>query len=211
MNKKRKAVNFEELLERMEKDKEPAEGWPTITGGECTEGGLSEWLKKLDLTEMDVRIWEFTDHCTIGTDGPPGKVERLERARLFGEEGDLEIRRDGKIERDGEQFPRFLWRYVGRKKYAPTGEKLAWPGDENSPVYCREQMVLLWGTREGNQKQWFDDRVSGASLTYFADPAPLPDKVKERVWVRFREYTQAGRTLAVWLQGLEAYEEVDNG
>ena len=69
----------------------------------------------------------------------------------------------------------------------------------------RERTALLWGTRERDQKQWFDDRVSGASLTYFPDPPSLPEKVEERVQVRFREYTQAGRTLVVWLRKLEPY------
>ena len=196
MNKERKAVNFEELLERMEKDKEPAEGWPTITGGECAEGDLSEWLKTLDLTEMDIRIWEFTDHCTIGTDGPPQKVERLERARLFGQGGDLDIRRNRGS---------FLWRFVGKKDYAPKGKPLELPRSGIDPLYRREQTALLWGTRKGKQEQWFDDRVSGASLTYFSDPPSLPEKVEERVQVRYYEYMQAGRTLAVWLRGLEAY------
>ena len=200
MSEKRKAVSFRELLKQMEKDKEPAEGWPTITGGECAEGGLSEWLKMFDLTEMDVCIWEFTDHCTIGSDGPPERVERLERARIFGEGGDLDVRRDGE---------RFRWRYVGKPEHAPkddNAQELKWHDTDISPVYCRERTALLWGTRKGKQKQWFDDRVSGASLTYFSDPPSLPEKVEERVQVRYYEYTQAGRTLVVWLRGLEAYD-----
>ena len=197
MSEKRKAVDFPKLLERMEKDQNPADGWPTIAGGKCAEGDLLEWLKELDLIEMDVRIWEFTDHCTIGADGPPNEVERLERARLFGEGGDLDIRRSrGK----------FLWRFVGKKDYAPKGKPLELPRSGIDPVYRRERTALLWGTRKGRQEQWFDDRVSGAPLTYFSDPPSLPEKVKGRVQVRYYEYTQAGRTLSAWLRGLEAYD-----
>ena len=191
MSEERKAVDFTELLEQMEEDRRPAEGWPTIAGAECTEGKLLEWLGDLDLTEMDFRIWEFTDHCTIGHDGPPETAKWLERARLFGEGGDLDIRRDGS---------RFLWRFVGKGKYAPDGERLDLPtGDEINPVYRRVQTALLWGERKEGQSQWFDDRTAGADLTYPVSGAPA------RVQVRYCEYTRAGRTLAVWLQGLEPY------
>jgi len=192
MSEQTKAVNFTELLDRMEKDRHPAEGWPTITGSECAEGELLGWLRNLDLTGMDVRIWEFTDRCIIGDDGPPETAKWLERARLFGEGGDLDIRRDG---------DRFLWRFVGKEEYAPDGERLELPtGDEINPVYRRERTALLWGERKEGQSQWFDDRTAGAALTYPVDGAPA------RVKVRYYEYTQAGRTLAVWLRGLEAYE-----
>jgi len=192
MSEERKAVDFPELLEQMEKDRHPGEGWPTITGAECTEGELLSWLGNLDLTGMDVRIWEFTDHCTIGHDEPPETSKWLERARLFGEGGDLDIRRDGH---------RFLWRFVGKEKYAPDGDRLDLPtGDEINPVYRRVRTALLWGERKEGQTQWFDDRTAGAALTYPVEGAPA------RVQVRYYEYTKAGRTLAVWLRGLEAYD-----
>ena len=199
MSKERKAVDFAKLLERMEKDRRPAEGWPTITGAECAEGKLLEWLEELEdlkLTEMAVRIWEFTDRCIIGDDGPPETAKWLERARLFGEGGDLDIRRDG---------DRFLWRFVGKEEYAPDGERLELPtGDEINPVYRRERTALLWGERKEGQSQWFDDRTAGAALTYPVDGAPA------RVKVRYYEYTQAGRILVIWLRKLERYEEAKN-
>lgn len=190
MSEKRKAVDFEELKVQMKADKIKANDWPTVVGGTCPETELPGWLGDLDLSGMDVRIWEFTDHCTIGSDGPPERVERLERARLFGKGGDLAIRRNGN---------QFLWRYVGKPENAPEGEKLDWPESENNPVYRRERTALLWGKREEEQPQWFEDRTAGAALTYPVDGAPA------RVQMRYYEYTQAGRTLAVWLRGLEAH------
>jgi len=194
MSEKRKAVDFEELVAEMEADRIEAENWPTVVGGMCSETELPGWLDRLDLSGMDVRIWEFTDRCTIGSDGPPepGEIKRLERARLFGEGGDLDLRRDG---------DRFLWRYVGEKEKAPEGAVLEWPGSEVNPVYRRERTALLWGERKEGQSRWFDDRVAGAELTYPVEGAPA------RVQVRYYEYTQAGRTLAVWLRRLEAYDE----
>jgi hypothetical protein len=151
------------------------------------------------------RIWETTDTCTIGHAWLDVGIEWLERARLFGPGGDLDVRRDGR---------RFLWRYVGDAEHAPKDEKaqaMTMDGSERDPLYCSERTALLWGTRKGEQNQWFEDRVAGAPLTYLPDPPLLPDKMEERVQVRFCEYTQAGRTLAVWLLGLEAYQEADNG
>ena len=204
MSGEREAVNFKKIINRMTDDELVEEEWPTVAGGTCDEGELVDWLDALDLSGMPIRIWSFTEHCTIGDDGPPQTVKHLERARLFGAGGDLDVRRDG---------GRFRWRSVGKAEYAPEYErkqKLEWPGTDVSPVYCRVREALLWGTREKDQEQWFEDRVAGAKLTYFAETPALPDQVEERVKVKFREYTQAGRTLAVRLLGLERYEEEKN-
>jgi len=203
MTARRRAVDFDDLVEQMRDDVVSLDDWPTVVGGECSEAQLMDWLNDLDLSAMDVRIWWFTDHATIGRDGPPGSAELLERARLFGKGGDLDVRRDGTL---------FRWRYIGEAQYAPQGDSLEYPGSgEAGPVCQRERKALLWGTRENGQEQWFDDRVSGAKLTYFPDPLPLPQDTEERVKVQFREYTQAGQTVAVWLVGLEKYREAKNG
>jgi len=191
MSGKRQAVNFEKIVKQMEREKLTAAEWPAVVGGECTEAELASWLNGLDLSDMDVRIWEFTDRCIIGDDAPPEMVNRLERARLFGPGGDLDVRRDGN---------RFRWRYVGSIDHALTGETLPYPGTPESPVYCRrKQTALLWGVRKEGQPQWFDDRTAGADLSYPVEGMPA------RVQARYVEYTQAGRTLAVWLQELEVY------
>ncbi len=192
MSGKRQAVNFTEIVKQMEKEKLTAAEWPAVVGGKCAEADLVSWLNGLDLSDMDVRIWELTNRCTIGNDAPPEAADRLERARLFGTGGDLDVRRDGN---------RFRWRYVGKAEYVPkSDESLAWPGTPEEPVYRREQTALLWGKRKKGQPQWFDDRTAGADLSYPVAGVPA------RVQVRYVEYTQAGRTLAVWLRGLEAYD-----
>ncbi|MDY6876466.1 MAG: CRISPR-associated protein Csx19 [Chloroflexota bacterium] len=204
MSRERRAVDFKALIEQMDREQISAGQWPTVVGGKCAEGEMVDWLKDLDLSGMPIRIWSFTDHCTINDDGPPQTVKHLERARIFGAGGDLDMRRDG---------DRFHWRYVGKAEYAPKYEgkqNLEWPGTDVSPIYCREREALLWGTRKKEQGQWFEDRVAGADLTYFAKTPALLDQVEERVKVKFWEYTQAGRTLAIWLLGLVRYEEEKN-
>lgn len=198
MSGKRDAVNFKKIINQMTDDALEKKEWPTVVGGECSEAELVDWLDGLDLSGMPTRIWSYTDHCTFGDEGPPATAKRLERARLFGPGGDLDVRRDGE---------RFRWRYVGEADYAPDGDRLSYPGTPERPVYCRTRKALLWGTREKEQARWFDDRVAGAGLTYFAETPALPDGVEERVKVECREYTQAGRTIAVWLRGLNRYKK----
>ena len=202
MNGQREDVDFERIVRQMQASKLTVTDWPAVRGGVCPADDVVEWLGGLDLSKMDVRIWSFTDRCIIGHDGPPQTVERLERGRLFGAGGDLDLRRDGKV---------FRWRFVGSSEYAPVGDELEYPGTDESPVYGREREALLWGTREHEQRQWFEDRVAGALLTYVEDPLPLPENIEERVRIKFREYTQAGRTIAVWLLGLDRYREGKNG
>jgi hypothetical protein len=169
-----------------------SDSWPAVVGGTCSEDEAKALLNSLELGGMDVRIWTFTDHAAIGADDPPETFEFLERARLFGERGDLDLRREGDD---------FHWRYVGETDRAPEGERLAWSDLPDEPVYCREERALLWGEYQADAGAWFDDRTAGAKLTYPVDGHP------DRVWVRYREYAQAGHALAVWLLGLEG----DNG
>ncbi len=189
---KRKAIDFKELVgDLIENQQAPEEGWFIIVGGKCEEDALLDWLEDLDLATLDIRIWFYTDACVIGSDATPEEdVALLERARLFGPGGDLEIWRG----RRG-----FRWRYVGLAAHAPQGEVLSWPDDKNSPVFWRERTALLWGNRPAGQKRWHDDRVAGAALDYPVSGTP------ERVHVRYREYTQAGRPFAIWLRELEGY------
>ena len=189
---KRKPVDFDELVDEMAAEILDPEAMPTVVGGRCSGDEVGEWLDVLDLSGMSVRIWTFTDHATIGSEGPPETFELLERARLFGEHGDLDLRRNGDD---------FHWRFVGNHDFAPDGEPLKWSDLEDNPVYGRETRALLWGEYREDADAWFDDRTAGAALTYPVDGDP------DRVWVRYREYTQAGHVLAVWLLGLEG----DNG
>jgi len=187
----RKAIDFKGLVDELTKGQtEPEEGWPVIVSGKCADDALLNWLGNLDLTELGVRIWCYTDACDIGADAAPQDIALLERARLFGPAGDLEIWRKDKD---------FRWRYVGLAAYAPQGELLPWPGTETNPVYARECTALLWGQRPKDKSFWYDDRTAGAALTYPVSGAP------ERVQVYYREYTQAGRPFAIWLRGLEGY------
>ncbi len=188
---RREAINFKSLISELVPSQQAPEAQPPLmVKGVCDYDQFSAWLTELDLTKLTVRIWCYTDESVIGTEVAPRDVDRLERARLFGPGGDLEVWR-------GNQG--FRWRYVGLAASAPEGDTLAWPDDENNPVFSREQTALFWGNRPEGRERWYDDRVAGARLEYPIGGAP------ERIQVRYREYTQAGRPFAIWLQELEAY------
>lgn len=188
---RREAIDFDDLVTALVESQTPPKGsWPAIVSGECESGEFLDWLHKLCLKKLDVRIWCYTDRCEIGEAAAPQNIAYLERARLFGCGGDVDIWRDGQG---------FRWRYIGPSDNAPTGRALSWPRNETNPVFCRERTALLWGNRPKGRARWHDDRVAGAALTYPIDGAP------ERVQVTYREYTQAGRPFAVWFTGLEEY------
>jgi len=186
-------IDFARLVDQMMSDR-ISEGTsrPAIVGGECEADRLLDWLDEIHAAEMTTWICTYADSVTCGHEGPSRPVGVIERVRLFGVGGDLDVWRDG---------DKFRWRYVGLGAHAPEdGRAMPWPGTETSPVYVRERTVLLWGERQEGQSAWFDDRTAGAALTY-----PVPG-TPPRVQARYREYTQAGDVLAVWFTGLEAYD-----
>lgn len=193
MPEKREAINFPSLIADVVGCLNlPEEGWPVIVGGAVEVEALHGWLTGLDPSGYSVAVLGYSDHVTIGEVALPeqGEVELLDHIRLFGKGGDLDGQRDGNT---------FHWRYIGSGAGAPKGDSLTWPGSEENPVFWRDQTALLWGNRPEGKATWYEDRVAGAALTYPVKGAP------ERVQVRYREYTQAGRPFAVWFRGLEAY------
>lgn len=191
---KRAAIDFQELVDELaHSEKEPEAGWPVIVTGACASNALLDWLNDLAVDALSVRIWCYTDACTIGADMLSRDGQFLERARLFGQGGDLEIWRSASTG--------FRWRYVGLAAYAPAGDSTPWPGDATKPVFWRQRTALLWGNRSDNQDLWHDDRVAGAGLAY-----PVAEAA-ERVHVTYLEYTQAGRPFAIWLQELGGHNE----
>jgi hypothetical protein len=191
---KRVAIDFQELVDELTRSqREPEEGWPVIVSGACESNALLDWLADLDLAALNVRIWCYTDACTIGADMLSRDVQFLKRARLFGKGGDLKIWRSVS---NG-----FRWCYVGLAAHVPEGDNIPWPKDVTNPVFCRKRTALLWGNRSDNQDLWHDDRVAGAGLAY-----PVAEAA-ERVHVTYLEYTQAGRPFAIWLQELGGRNE----
>jgi len=170
-----------------------------IWGGTCAEDALIEFLAGWPLERMPYHIWESTDRIDFEENTPVPTVALLERGRLFGEEGDLELRRED---------DRFRWRFVGAPDIRPpqgydTDDADFWTQHPDAAFHCYEETALLWGERNGDG--WQDDRVASADLDYPVEGQP------ERVQIEYRTYSRNGRVEFVWLTGLSEWKEADNG
>jgi hypothetical protein len=191
-------VDFEKLIDEVPP---PQHGQSDLSlwGGTCTEDALTDFLAGWDRKDMPYRIWEFTDRINFERNTLASNVTLLERGRLFGEGGDLDLRRDGYT---------FRWRFVGDPDVRPpegydAEEGNFWEKHSDAAFHCYEEMALLWGKRQGDR--WHDDRVAAAKLDY-----PAPDDA-ERVQVQYKVYSRAGRVEFVWLTGLSEWKEENNG
>jgi hypothetical protein len=106
---------------------------------ERLQGFVDHW--GLPRKGMPWSVWEWTDDIRVDySAGPPGELDYLERGRLFGIEGDLDLRRDGDA---------VLWRFVGSATVElpaefPAGEY--WQGKpEGWRLRPFERTALLWG------------------------------------------------------------------
>jgi len=171
----------------------------------CPEDALTDFLagwrwKKM---EMPYRIWESTDRIDferVEKEASVPNVALLERGRLFGEGGDLDLRRDSDT---------FRWRFVGASEVCPpegydADENNFWKRYPDAAFHCYKEKALLWGKRRG--ERWHDDRVAAAKKLDY----PAPDDA-ERVRVEYNVYSRAGRVEFVWLTGLSEWKEKSNG
>ena len=192
-------IKFEKLLAQVEQPLVGKENL-SIWGGTCSESALLDFIEGWPLAQMPYRIWEYADRIQLEQDKLPAQedVVLLERGRLFGKGGDLELRRDGDL---------FRWRFVGQAGTAPPegyGARDFWAFHQDTEFHCYTETALLWGKHDGNR--WHDERVAAADLRYPVDGEP------ERAQVEYKVYSRAGRVQFVWLTGLSEWEEEgDNG
>ena len=166
----------------------------SIWGGRCAEGDLLAFLNGWDLSRMPYRIWEYVSDIRFEKDTLPNDIVLLQRGRLFGEGGDLEVQRDGE---------EFAWRFVGPSGVRPPAgydneKNNFWHRHPDLAFHQYEQKALLWG--EGQGEQWFDNRVAGAELVY-------PEITGQRVQLHYKVFSRAGRVQFVWYTGLSEWKE----
>ncbi len=181
----------------------------TIQGGRVDVNGIECFLAAWDWSQLDMpwRIWEWVsdiafDYQTGAPIPAPGNFRRaawLERVRIFGESGDLELRRDGAY---------FLWHFVGQANIVvPTGFENVdyWQAYPTRSLACYSRQVMLWGQeiRDAEDQPrgiWQEDRVGYAQLIY---PQMKGD---QRVLLHYNEYLYGDNVEAVWWLGLERWE-----
>jgi len=184
----------------MSETKTVGNGDLSILGGQCDANQvlalLGDWPERASLS---YRIWEYTDEIEIVENGnlpTAAQIKYLERARLFGEGGDLTLRRVGE---------QFRWWFTGPQgvsvpeKYKPVD--FLENGDPGAIFNKETHTALLWGSRdkEKGHTNFWEDRVAGANLSYSKFPEL---KNAERVEVEYTTYTRAGRVEFVWMKRL---------
>lgn len=188
-------VDFQKLVQEVTQS-QCGQADLSIRGGRCAESDLLAFVRQWPPVQMPYRIWEYVSEIAFEKDSLPRNVALLERARLFGEGGDLELRRDG---------TGFAWRFIGPAGMQPPagdyGAQDYWADHPQATFHQREETALLWGKRDG--EKWADDRVGAATLKY---PA-----TGERVQVHYKTFSHSGRVEFVWFTRLSEWKEADNG
>lgn len=164
----------------------------TIIGGVIADKNLVNWLQQWDLQRLPWQFWEWVNAIWLDYDQPlPSDMRLLERGRMFGDGGDLSLRRDGND---------FRWHFVGPSNVqtpATPGTHDFWQSP-NAPamLYAVEQQALLCGVWDG-ASCWYDDRIGQANVRY---PAVL--RGHQCIYVRYREYLDHGQVAFVWMYDL---------
>lgn len=177
---------------------------PVIWGGVFQAAALEAFLAAWPLTQMPYHIWEYTHRMTFVRDAPPEPpdIARLERGRIFGEGGDLSLRRDGGC---------FLWHFVGQRNTTkPAGFAVSdfWvdsPDCKENPNFtlrANNEHALLWGDYKTALGRWQDDRVGWADLNY---PLSAAKHQGQRAEIHYTVYTDGGQVAFVWWKELKAY------
>lgn len=205
MSQKARAVNFEELVEELHQQPVWGPNELAIWGGMFAERDLLKFVENWIM--IPYRIWEYSSGITLVKDQLPvtDNLLWLERGRLFGEGGDLTLRRNG---------DRFHWHFVGPqgKQPVPPVDKYGTKdffavGEPGANYYMREETALLWGEKPPDKPRRFEDRVGRADLDY-----PGLDDAR-RVQVRYRTFSRAGYVEFVWFRSIDPImnEEIENG
>lgn len=168
----------------------------TILGGQCAENALQKFLGQWDLAEMPFRVWEYVSEVVFEKETLPKNVVLLERGRVFGKGGDLMLWRNG---------PAFGWRFVGPAgAKCPGGEygvKNYWDFYPQVTFHVCEKAALLWGEQE-TEKDWIEDRVKSAKLSYPAEG--------KRVQLDYKIFTHADQVKFVWYFDLREWKEAEH-
>lgn len=183
-------VDFAELVAEVEQSP-LGRNELTIMGGQCAESELPKIIEHWDSAKMPFRIWEYSSEIIFERDTPPKNLTLLERGRIFGEGGDLMLRRNG---------TGFSWRFIGPAGIQkPAGNYSIndyWESNQSSAFHQDKKTALLWG--EWNGEQWVENRVGAAKLNYPIDG--------NRIQLHYKTFTYAGFVEFVWFTSLSGWE-----
>jgi hypothetical protein len=192
------AVDFSQLVEQVNQQTVGSADI-AIWSGTCSAANLSVFLDawKLPNESMPFCIWEQLSAITFNRQHrlADEDIRWLQRGRIFGEGGDLELRRAG---------DHFEWRLIEDVGLKPPEGQIAesfWTIEPQARFHrYANRRLLLWGERSTDDDRWFEDRVARADLTYPAS-AEWP-----RIWLEYEVFSRNGTPEFVWFQRLIQWE-----
>jgi hypothetical protein len=201
------AVSFQQLVaDVLDKESWKGKGDFAVWSGECAESALKQFLTDWGIPNdgMNYVMLEFMDRI-LWRDGQAAEVKlsqelvaELEGGRIFGERGDLSLRRACDV---------FRWHFVGAADSKPPQGEIFWDLEPHACFMQCDESALLWGKRDPDKMRWFEDRVARADLRY---PISVPDSRKSyRARIHYTTFSRAGRVEFVWFKRLEAVEVKD--
>ncbi|ODS36719.1 MAG: hypothetical protein A7315_04630 [Candidatus Altiarchaeales archaeon WOR_SM1_79] len=166
---------IDKVMGKLLEEERISKGDIQIWGGKIKEEELQEFMKKWNFSDMQFRIKETVKEINIDKNKNLDlqDVELIERIRIFGNAGDIDLRRNGN---------RFIWRYIGEDSppsNLPGHVCNFWGKDKNSnkKFFVGYREVILWNKN--------DPRVAKAKLNY-------PIKNAERVKIRYKTLSEGG-------------------
>lgn len=187
-------MDFSKLVEEM---KVPKKGRSdlNIFGGQCIEKDIMHFLEQWDLTAIPYRIWEYVSTIEFKKDTLPENTVLLERGRLFGDGGDLLLRRNS---------TGFNWRFIGSTGVRPPAGDYHvqnfWDVYPDVSFHQYRKTALLWGEFNGERR--VENRVAAAKLDYPAEG--------KRIALVYKVFCHAGQVEFVWYTGLVEWEVADD-
>ncbi|WXG41607.1 MAG: hypothetical protein WED07_12730 [Candidatus Freyarchaeum deiterrae] len=132
-----------------------------IWGSEIEENSLQQFISKWNFSNMPFTILETLKEIIIKKNFDFSKIpsNQVERIRIFGQDGDLDLRRDTN---------RFIWRYIGNNNPPKnTNGEDFWKKNPDKKFFIEKKEALLWGrTYDPKRSIWQEDRVAKARLSY---------------------------------------------
>lgn len=144
-----------------------------IWGGKIKVNEIRNLIDEIKALDMPFAIIECVHEINFikTKDIKIENTNLLERIRLFGPEGDLDIRRINNN--------LFTWRFIGLPKNKKIFEEKYngisfWEKNPETQLFYKEDKARLWGTQLQKNNQWYDPSVAKAKLKY-----PIDDASKE--------------------------------
>jgi len=182
----------EEIDQLFKAENRIAEGDIQIWGGKIKEDGLQQFFSKWGQLDMPFVILETVSEITIRKNFDCSMLDPyiVDRIRIFGEGGDLDIRRD---------TVSFMWRYIGKTILhdgLKSDKENFWEKNPGKTFFMEEKEALLWGKYK-QEGLWHDNRVAKANLSYPVEGHP------EAVKVRYKTMSDHGVIAFTWLLTIE--------